>query len=550
MSIQTRVTVSVVLLMVATVVMAWSMGRSIVELKSELARLEIEDRPDKAAGAVELARMRLDIATVARRSRQVLLEMTLVALFVPTITMLLVVTLLATTFRRVDRQLEAIVMGARQFASGRMDARVPELAKDELGQLAATLNRMMVELGEVTVPRCDLDELKAHLEKTQAALGRAHRFDTLQQHPGVIVHDLNNILAAIGDCASSALESVPEGRSPRQELEAIRVAVGRAVRLIRGIFHGNQEKGGQGPTNLNETIHGLADLLRRNLKPMVELKLDLAPDLWSVPIDSTQAEQVLLNLVVNARDAMTKGGLVTVITRNHVPEDGVVSAPPQEEAVREWVVLEVRDTGPGLGEGVKSRIFEPFFTTKGPGKGTGIGLSICRGLIQQAGGTISVESSAGKGALFRTLLPRHGSRPGTPERSAPAAHPARGTESVLLLVDEPAVRRQSARILAEQGYRVEEFDFESAPESASPHAGPRVDLVLVDLDPAREGHRELVDRLRIVEPEARTLILAAPGGEVAWPGGEAAFLHKPFLPGHLARAVRATLDGSTGRIEV
>jgi CheY-like chemotaxis protein len=258
-----------------------------------------------------------------------------------------------------------------------------------------------------------------------------------------------------------------------------------------------------------------------------------------VRIDPSQLEQVLVNLVVNARDAMPGGGVLTVATANVLLSPGerrpeAVDVPPGA-----WVRLTVEDTGHGMDESTLSRIFEPFFTTKEKGRGTGLGLATVHGTVQQAGGHVRVQSAPGAGTRFTVWLPRDRGEP-EPERApAPTAAPG-GRETILLAEDDPQVRAIAARILSDRGYRVlPAADGLEALRTADAHSGP-IALLATDVVMPGLGGRGLAETLRSRRPELAVLFLSGyPEGGVE-PG--AAFLPKPFTPEQLAATVRQLLD--------
>jgi CheY-like chemotaxis protein len=264
-----------------------------------------------------------------------------------------------------------------------------------------------------------------------------------------------------------------------------------------------------------------------------------------VKADPGQIEQVLLNLVANARDALPKGGTVTITTQNvatmegeNRPLDGMRPGP--------WVLLTVHDTGVGMDEATKARIFEPFFTTKEPGRGTGLGLAMVYGIIKQSGGFIWVDSAPGRGTTFRVYLPP------VEDVGAPLAVPAapppapRGTETILVVEDEDPVRELAERCLRSQGYRVlAAVDGVAALALCEHHRGT-IDLLVTDVLMPRLSGPDLAEQLTATRPTLRVLYMSGyPQGAVAnrrTAFSEAEFLQKPFLPDDLARRVRAVLD--------
>ncbi|MGB9605437.1 MAG: ATP-binding protein, partial [Bryobacteraceae bacterium] len=279
----------------------------------------------------------------------------------------------------------------------------------------------------------------------------------------------------------------------------------------------------------------------------IELKLALAEDAGSVKADPSQLEQVLVNLALNARDAMPEGSTLTIATANLDLTSRVVGAGERLPAGR-YVALSVTDTGWGMDEATRSRIFEPFFTTKPAGQGAGLGLAVAYGIVRQHGGGIEVESEPGKGSTFRVYLPRVEERQ---EQLAPRAEAAaegkpRGNETLLLLEDEPGVRRMTRRALESLGYVVlEATDPQSAIEIGRNHAGPIYMLVTDVILPEMSG-RQVAERLAALRLGIKVLYLSGySDGEIARAGvleEGLNFLPKPFALDELARKVREVLD--------
>jgi len=301
--------------------------------------------------------------------------------------------------------------------------------------------------------------------------------------------------------------------------------------------------------SLNTVVEGLQKILRRVIGEDIEVTIALAPDLESVRADVGQLEQVLMNLVVNARDAMPTGGRLTVETAN-VEHDPEYARDREAAAVRRFAMLAVTDTGCGMDEATKARIFEPFFTTKETGKGTGLGLATVYGIVKQAGGFIWVYSEPGQGTSFKIYLPAVDA---TAERTTAAATtPApRGTETVLLVEDAAAVRAVTKQILERQGYTVLEApDGEAGLRLAQRHRGV-IHLLLTDVVMPRVGGRELAEQLARLRPDVKVLYASGYTDDSVVRHGilesGTAYLQKPFSPESLARKVRDVLDAPPAR---
>ena len=365
---------------------------------------------------------------------------------------------------------------------------------------------------------------------------------------GGVAHDFNNMLTAIGGYCELLLLSL-DGESPyRREVVEINRAVDRAASLTRQLLTFSRKQVFQPqPLNLNEIISNLDKMLRRLLGEDMDLVTVLEPDLGSVMADAGQIEQAIVNLVLNARDAMPQGGKLTIETAN-LDLDAEYARHHLEVQPGPYVMVAVSDTGMGMDEETKSHIFEPFFTTKEQGKGTGLGLSTVYGVVKQSAGFISVCSEPEKGAAFKIYLPRTDNSP------EPAASPSiriterRGSETILLVEDEEMVRHIGRRMLQRSGYNVlEASDGPTALSLSQEHKGP-IHLLLSDvLMPGMSGP-ELADRLILQRPDIRICFTSGHTEDAIVHHGflnsKVAFLQKPFRYDSLAVKVREVLDAS------
>lgn len=285
-----------------------------------------------------------------------------------------------------------------------MDAESQE--QDRLGGTHYYLNNLVgvVEHGalvRVWGTQRDITRIK----ELEAQLSRSQRLESLGMLAGSVAHDFNNLLGVILSCSELALEATAEGDPRREDLEQVQEAGRRATELTRQLLaFGRQQPLRPSALDLNEVVEGTASILRRLLPTGCELVLDLSDRLGTVRADKGQLEQVLMNLVVNARDAMPNGGTITVSTQDLALHDAGVSAPVSSPSGR-FVRVAVTDTGTGMDEATQQRIFEPFFTTKEQGKGTGLGLATAWGIISQSGGHLRVSSAPGRGTTIQFLLP-------------------------------------------------------------------------------------------------------------------------------------------------
>jgi PAS domain S-box-containing protein len=399
-----------------------------------------------------------------------------------------------------------------------------------LGERGA-VRSLVVSLEDVTERRV-LEEQLAHAQKMEG-VGRL---------AGGVAHDFNNLLTVILSHAQLAEAELPPG-SPLQELVApIREAAQRGTALTRQLLaFARKQVVSPAVLDLNEVVRGVARLLQRLLGETVGVGVRLSPDLWRVRIDPGQLEQVLVNLAVNARDAMPDGGRLSVATSNAplAAQDARGRGVPAGE----YVELVVTDTGHGMDAATARRAFEPFFTTKGE-LGTGLGLATCLGIVQQAGGAMWAETAPGRGTAVHVLLPRHaGEAPRTAEATRTPRPAVVGPATVLVVEDEEMVRRTALLSLRRAGYGV--LAAASGPEAlrvAADHAGP-IDLLLSDVVLPGMSGRELAERLRVARPGVRVLFTSGYAEDEALraqaAAGSVPILPKPYTPEDLAAWVGA-----------
>jgi len=302
--------------------------------------------------------------------------------------------------------------------------------------------------------------------------------------------------------------------------------------------------------NINTVAAGLGPMLRRILGEDIEFTQTLCPDLGPVRADPGQIQQVLLNLVVNAREAMPKGGKVTIETTN-LEIDGDVEALRSGATPGSYIQLSVSDTGHGMDEQTKARIFEPFFTTKGLGKGTGLGLATVYGIVKQSGGSIAVSSAPGQGTSFKIQFPREPAKLAVPTPMA-AENSTRltiGSGTILVAEDEAAIRQVVQRILTTAGYTVlTAANGEEALAASAGHTGP-IRLLLTDVVMPKMGGRELAERLAASRPDMITVFMSGYAGNALHAEGGLAtgthFISKPFTASELTRKIREILDGNS-----
>lgn len=381
----------------------------------------------------------------------------------------------------------------------------------------------------------------------EAQRRQASRMEAVGQLAGGIAHDFNNLLTAILGYAQ-LLSERPLGEAALADVAEISRAGERAASLTKQLLaFSRQQVQKIAVFVLNDVVSDTEAMLARLLGEDVRIRKDLAPGLGRVKADPGQIEQVLVNLVVNARDAMPKGGTLRLETRDVDLDEAYVAAHPAG-APGPYVMLAVSDDGCGMDPATLARIFEPFFTTKPAGKGTGLGLATVYGIVKQSGGFVWVYSDPGRGSTFRIYLPRV-EEPASARRDSgtPRRAPPRGTETVLLVEDDDAVRRFVRGVLERNGYTV--FEAASGPDAvnvARANTGA-IQLVVSDVVMPEMSVAVLKRRLDAIGVRAPILYMSGhPTDAVVMRGvraGGVAFLQKPFSPGDLLARVRRVLDG-------
>ncbi|MFO8070897.1 MAG: ATP-binding protein [Polyangia bacterium] len=391
---------------------------------------------------------------------------------------------------------------------------------------------------------------RAQLEKQ---LWHSQKMEAIGSLAGGVAHDFNNLLTVILSYAGFAKEGVPEGDPLLNDLLEIEQAGERAAALTKQLLaFGRKQVLQPVPLSLNAIATGVEKMLRRILGEDIDFAQTLAPDLGLTLVDPSQIEQVFMNLVVNARDAMPEGGKLTIETRN-VEIDEEYAA--QHLAVKPgpYVQLVVTDTGCGIDEQTRARIFEPFFTTKNKEKGTGLGLSTVYGIVKQSGGDIWVYSEPGRGTTFKVYLPRELSVT-APAVVRPSSVPRRtaGTETILVVEDEEALLRIALRTLEAAGYRVlTAANGDEALLVSARHAGD-IHLLFTDVVMPRMSGKALAKALSKARPAIEVLYMSGYADDAIVHHGMldagTQFLAKPFTAAELTRKVRAVLDaGITNR---
>ena len=379
-------------------------------------------------------------------------------------------------------------------------------------------------------------------KQLQAHLSHSQRMEAVGQLASGVAHDFNNLLTIIKGYSSLLMEQ-DLNETDAHAAREIQQAAERAAALTHQLLAFSRKQTLQPRVlDLNKIVHGLEMMLRRVLTENVELCIQTAPDLGLVKADPVQMEQVLINLVVNARDAMPKGGKLTIAT---APRQVMQHSGEGESLMRagSYVSLTVSDTGIGMDSVTRARIFEPFFTTKEVGKGTGLGLATVYGIVKQSNGHIEVESEPGKGSTFRVSLPRVEQEVATP-RKTPMTEPKHGTGTILLAEDEPLLRELGQTILTQAGYKVLTApNAEALKKFVAEHDG-KIDLLLTDVVMPGMSGPELVRLVRARWPEIRVLYMSGyADDEIEDLDRDAGFLQKPFTPTELTAKIAEMLAG-------
>ena len=386
------------------------------------------------------------------------------------------------------------------------------------------------------------------LRRTQDQLIESQKMEAIGRLAGGVAHDFNNLLTAITGHGELVLGELRAGDPSREDVEEMLKAAERATALTRQLlaFSRRQTLEPQ-VVNMNALVADAEKMLRRLIGEDIELRTIPAEGLAAVRADPGQLEQVILNLVVNARDAMPRGGKLTIETKNVELDAGSASA---HEPVKPgaYVMLAVSDTGAGMTEETKARVFEPFFTTKEVGKGTGLGLATVYGIVRQSGGYVWVYSEPGTGASFKIYLPRVDEQPVALAVRPSPAEQARGSETLLLVEDEEVVRRLARIALVKRGYRVLEAATGAGALQLSEREQRPIAMLITDVVMPGMTGPELARQLALVRPHIRVLYMSGYTERVlaqqgALPPGSA-YLDKPFTLDALARKVRQLLDAA------
>ena len=389
--------------------------------------------------------------------------------------------------------------------------------------------------------------IRRHLEEQ---LRQAQKMEAVGMLAGGVAHDFNNLLTIITGYSQLILNSLHSEDPNHHSAEQIMKAGERAAALTRQLLAFSRRQVLQPRVlDLNRLVTGLSMMLQRLIGEDIDLRLELGADLGRVSADPSQIEQVLMNLVVNARDAMPRGGTLTVETAN-VSLDSAYVGRHMAAKAGPHVMVAVSDNGAGMDEGTQARLFEPFFTTKGVGRGTGLGLSTVFGIVKQSGGSVDVYSELGRGSSFKVYLPRI-DQPVALETESPKKEHRPGTETILLAEDDDMVRNLVRETLERNGYKI--LDSAGPVEArriAESHRGT-IHLLITDVVMPKISGRELAGQILQNRPELKVLYMSGYTDSAIVNSGilkkEVSFLQKPFTPATLIDKVREVLENGKTR---
>ncbi len=410
------------------------------------------------------------------------------------------------------------------------------LLKDRIVRLGSAVKRALLEVQE-----------RAERKRLEEQFIQAQKMEVVGHLAGGVAHDFNNILSVIIGYGDLMMSELAADSLPHKCAEEIRQAADRAVALTQQLLvFSRKQTVRMVVLDLNDALKGLDKMLHRLIGENVELSIVPGKQIGRIRADSGQIGQVLMNLVVNARDAMPNGGKLKIETSNAALDENFAEAHENVKA-GEYVMLAVSDTGAGMTAEVKARLFEAFFTTKPKGKGTGLGLATCQTIVKQCGGGIEVQSELGKGATFKIYFPRVEQPLDAAVKPAQAQPLAHGTETLLLVEDEPSVRHLACSILESRGYNVlSANNGQEGLRVARECAGPPIRLVITDVIMPQMNGKVMAEWLKTIYPDVKILFTSGYTDDaiarhgVLEPG--IAYLPKPYTPAALTQKVRELLD--------
>lgn len=416
--------------------------------------------------------------------------------------------------------------------------------KPDLDSLGNTLGYFLFII-DLTESR----QAEERLRKSQEQLRQAQKLESIGRLAGGIAHDFNNMLTAINGYSELALSQLSDGDPLKRNIEEIKKAGERSANLTRQLLaFSRQQLINVSLINLNQAIIDSTVMIQRVIGEDIQIETDLYERLWTLKGDKNLLTQILLNLVVNARDAMPRGGIITISTQNVILDDDSMMLRFGAD-VGPFVKLSVSDTGIGMDDETKKQIFEPFFTTKETGKGTGLGLSMVYGIVKQLDGYVWVESEPNGGTTFDLYFPRAEDTDEVTSVEIHNTNPKHGTETVLLVEDEDIVRELSSEVLRSCGYKVIEASSGKEALRSYKEFGQEISLLMTDVVMPGMNGEELAKQLLSIQPELKILYTSGYiDNPIALSDGlkhGAAFIQKPFTNIELARKIRAILDEGT-----
>jgi len=406
--------------------------------------------------------------------------------------------------------------------------------------------RLLQALADSTSIAIENVQTQRALARTELQLQHAQKMEAVGRLAGGVAHDFNNVLSVILGYANMLAEDLKSNDPIAADIGEIKLAGQRAAALTRQLLAFSRQQALEPRLlDLNQLVLGMEKMLRRLIGADVELTLLYAAKLWNVRADPGQLEQVLMNLAVNARDAMPRGGKLTIEVKN-VDLDEEYAAAHHEVSAGSYVMLAVSDSGEGMDRATVARIFEPFFTTKERGKGTGLGLSMVFGIVKQSAGHVWVYSEPNQGTTFRVYLPRAEGEAAANVAELPLAGDTRGHETVLLVDDDDQVRAVARGILRRQGYVVLEASNGGEALLIAEQHPAKIHLLLTDVVLPRMSGRQIAERISGMRPGIDVLFMSGYTDDAVLQHGilesGVAYLQKPLTPESMARKVRQVLD--------
>jgi len=406
--------------------------------------------------------------------------------------------------------------------------------------------RLLQALADSTSIAIENVQTQSALLRTELQLQHAQKMEAVGRLAGGVAHDFNNVLSVILGYTSMIQQDLKPGEPLRADIDEIKLAGERAAQLTRQLLAFSRQQALETKVlDLNLVVGGMENMLRRLLGADIDLTLLPSAELWNVRADPGQVEQVLMNLAVNARDAMPQGGKLTVEVKN-VELDQDYADVHHEVKPGSYVMLAVSDSGLGMDRATAARIFEPFFTTKEKGKGTGLGLSTVFGIVKQSGGHVWVYSEPNHGTTFKIYLPRVEGAAVTNTADVVASRTTRGTETVLLVDDDDQVRTVARGILRRLGYLVLEASNGGEALMISEQHPAKIQLLLTDVVLPRMSGRQIAERITSMRPGIDVLFMSGYTDDAVLQHGilesGVAYLQKPLTSESMARKVRQVLD--------